>query len=566
MDRILALHRIDLHTAAQLARQIGGDASPPQVTVFDPVLLTHARLNGVPQAQLLLTPDLDFAHGITVQVLAATRRLVARLDAVLAGLLPSARGAAWCGHWLQYLHFTALGYRALAERMAPKLRGGKLHVLLPDLPHRFGYHSFLPGLAVSEVLRQRGCQVQLYSTPLPAWDAPLLPDPFSAAEGDDPDLLCHLPTCFYDAALFTAEIQAAGRRALVLPTQLFNAPMEALPRAAMVAPAALQARLPAGTLQRLDAVLDQAATLLHAELQPLVGAAGPLQAQVRVLTEALRWNALLALALAERFGKAPPRTLLLSNHDGGLHGGLLSFARAHRVRTLMVPHAKVYPDPLTSWGHDITCLGHPLQGGDVLDLDSHRMPFQPLDFAEARQPQPAAPRPLATLGVVLNAVSLNCICVVDVAAYLAGLERLRGWCRAQGVQLRIRCRPNGSVMSLLGDQMGITDAELVRDQEGSIADFGRACDLVLGWDVPTSGMLELLAAGVPVVQALFRRLGPQEWRSVDASVVPQLMQDDLLPRLEAMRTDPMALWRFARDQASQCAERAAGALPLRAWL
>jgi hypothetical protein len=121
-------------------------------------------------------------------------------------------------------------------------------------------------------------------------------------------------------------------------------------------------------------------------------------------------------------------------------------------------------------------------------------------------------------------------------------------------------------MSLLGDVMGLTDAELVRDQDGSIAEFGRSCDLVLGWDVPTSGMLELLAAGVPVMQALFRRLGPQEWRSVDAGVVPQLMLDDLLPRLEAMRTGPMALWSFAREQASRCAERAAGAKPLRAWL
>ena len=58
-----------------------------------------------------------------------------------------------------------------------------------------------------------------------------------------PELLVHLPTCFYDAPLFTAEIQASGRRALVLPSQLFNAPVDGLPAAAMVAPEVLAARL-----------------------------------------------------------------------------------------------------------------------------------------------------------------------------------------------------------------------------------------------------------------------------------------------------------------------------------
>ena len=202
----------------------------------------------------------------------------------------------------------------------------------------------------------------------------------------------------------------------------------------------------------------------------------------------------------------------------------------------------------------------------MLDLDSHRMPWSPLSFAETRQAPGGAPRPLATLGIVLNAVSLNCMCLVDVQVYLDGLARLRAWCAGQGVACRIRCRPNGSVMSLLGDVLELTDAELVRDQEGSIADFGRGCDLVLGYDVPTSGMLELLAAGVPCMQALCRRLGPQEWRSLDAEVVPQLMLDDLAPRLAQFHRDGLALWQFGHAQASQCAARAAAARPLRAYL
>lgn len=569
-DRILALHRIDLHSAGQLATQLATNAggASPVVTVLDPVLLTHARMNGVPQAQLLPTPDLDIAHGVTLQVLAATRAACVAADAVMAQFIPAARGAAWCGHWLQYLHFTAIGYRQLAQRILPAFAGSKLHVLLPDLPHRFGYHSYLPGMVLADVARAAGVAVQLYSAPVPAWDAPLLPDPaaHADAEGGAVALLCHLPTCFYDAALFTAEIQASGRRALVLPSQLFNAPVDGLPACAMVPPEVLAGRLDAATRQRLEAVLDRLGSVLTERLQPLIPNPGPLATQVRALLGGYRQNALLYLALAQRFGARPPATLLLSNHDVGLHGALLSFARAHGVRTVMVPHAKVYPDPLTSYGHDILCLGHPLQGGDVLDLDSQRMPWAPLSFAEARQAPPGTPRPLSTLGIVLNAVSLNCMCLVDVQLYLDGLARLRAWCAENGVACRIRCRPNGSVMSLLGDVLGITDAELVRDQEGSIGEFGRACGLVLGYDVPTSGMLELLAAGVPVLQALCRRLGPQEWRALDGEVVPQLMLDALLPRLETFRTDALALWQFGHQQASRCVAKAAPALPLRAHL
>lgn len=576
-ERILALHRLDLPAASQLALQLATsavaeqrDAPAPALTVLDPTLLTHARLNGLTQVQLLALPDCDIVHGAYGQTLAATRQLCAAADAVMADLVPSARGAAWCGHWLQFLHHTAFGYRQIGRQLAAARPQDKFHVLLPDLPHRFGYHSFLPGLMLSDALRQAGVAVQLYSSPLPAWDAPLIADPLSdeAADGPGPavDLLCHLPTCFYDGAQFAAELRASGRRALVLPAPLFDVPLDGLARCAMATPEGLAQRLPAPQLDRLDDTLGRLEALLFGQLSPLLPSAGLARTQVRALVQGYRHNALLYFALEERFAGRPPRTLLISNHDVGFHGALHSFARRHGVRTLMLPHAKVYPDPLTSYGHDIQCLAHPLQGGDVLDLDGSAMPCAALDFGDTWQAPSAPAEPLATLGIVLNAVSLNNMCLVDVRTYLEPLARLRDWCAAQGVDCRIRCRPNGSVMSLLIDELRIGEDALLRDQEGSIADFGRACDLVLGYDVPTSGVLELLQHGVPVIQALCRRLGLQEWRSVDPAVVPQWHLPDVIERLVAFREDGLALWRFRRRQLGQCAAAAAQALPLRAWL
>jgi len=574
-DRILALHRLDLGTAVQLAAQIAAanDGVTPGVTVLDPVLLSHARANGMPQVQWLALPDGDVIHGAYTQAMAATRTLCAAADAVMAELVPAARGAAWCGHWLQFLHHTAFGYRSIAHVLAEVLHGDRVHVLLPDLPHRFGYHSFLPGLVLSDSLRRAGVAVQLYRSPLPPWDLPMIADPLSAetggvpeADGGPVDLLCHLPTCFYDSALFASEIQAAGRRALVLPTPLFDVPLLGLPRSPMATPDDLALRLPAAMCERLETTLQRLEPVLSAHLSPLLPSAGLALAQVRALLQGYRQNALLYLALEQRFAARPPKTLLISNHDVGFHGALHSYARQHGLQTLMLPHAKVYPDPLTSYGHDIQCLAHPLHGGEVLDFDGSAMPWAPLDFGESWLVSARSPGPLATLGIVLNAVSLNNMPILDVRLYLEQLARLRDWCRANGVDCRIRCRPNGSVMSLLGDFLQIGDTELLRDQDGLIADFGQGCDLVLGYDVPTSGVLELLQHGVPVVQVLCRRLGLQEWRSVAPEVVPQLPVATALVRLAEFRRDPMALWSFRRQQAGRCAAAAARALPLRAWL
>lgn len=566
-ERILALHRMDLALADQLSQQLAGQTGRPAplVTVFDPVLLTHAYSLGLSTVRLLPTPDCDIELGGTARALAGTRLLQAALDPLLAELVPEAPGTVWCGRWLVQLQLTALGYARIARAMAPALADGPVHVLLPELPHRYGFHSFVPGLVLSDELRRAGLAVQLYSSPLPPWDEPLLPDPASAADGPV-DLLCHLPTCFADAGLFADEIRASGRAALNLPAQLFDAPLDGVPRSAQATPQQLAERLAPAQQARLASVLDRAGQLLSQQLAPLLPGSRLAQVQVEALVEGLRHNALLYFALCERFDARPPATLLLSNHDTGLHGALLSFARRHGLRTLLVPHAKIFNEVVTSTGHDPLCLTHPLQGGEVADLDGARLPRAALDFGEAWQ-LPATPcRPLATLGLVLNSVAANAMCVVDLRVYLDGLRRLLAWCQAQGIECRVRCRPNGSSLALLCAQLGLSLEDLMQHQAGSITDFGAGCDLVLGYDVPTSGVFELLRHGTPVLQALCRRLAPHEARIVDSGTVPQLGLDEVVARLDGLRADPLQLWRFAREQRSRYLAASAQALPLRHWL
>jgi hypothetical protein len=570
MQRILVLHRLDLQAAAQLAGQLARSGVADDaivVTVLDPVLHTYALANGLPQVHLLDLPGCAGAAAeAAARALASARLVSGQADDLMAELIPQARGAAWCTFWHRTLHTTAYGCRSAARALAQATPDDTVHLLLPDAPLRYGYHSFVPGLMFYEGLRLAGRAPKLYVNPLPAVDAALLPDPASAPQGLAVDLLCHLPTCFGDGALFSAELRASGRSVLVMPSQVFDVATDGLARCSLVPAEQLAAGLTAAQRSALAAVLDRLSTLLAEQLQPLLSSTRMLQTQVAALVEGYRLNALMFMALQAHFGARPPRTLLISNHDVGLHGAFISFARLHGLRTVMVPHAKIFNSVVPSYGHDLLCLTHALQGGEVIDLDGYRMPTGTLDFAQPLRMDPAPARPLALLGIVLNAVSAKALCLVDMATYLGGLRRLLDWCRAQGVVCRIRCRPNGSLLSVLSAALNVSSDDLIGFQQGSLVEFAEGCELVVGYDVPTSGVLDLLAQGIPVLQALCRRLEPEERRIVDAEVVPLLSVDQALQRLGGFVADPLALWTFRREQQTQLARASAGAQPLRAWL
>ena len=375
-----------------------------------------------------------------------------------------------------------------------------------------------------------------------------------------------MPTCFQDSALFTAELQASGKAVLVLPSPVYDVPTDGLPRCSLAPPQQLAERLAPADLQALEALLPQLSALLMQHIEPLLGHPGMAQRQVDAIVDGYRLNALLYLALQARFGRQPPRTLLISNHDVGLHGAMVSFARQHGLRILMVPHAKIFNSVVPSYDQDVLCLTHPMQGGEVIDVDGCRMATGLLDFGRDLRLPSQAPRPLATLGIVLNAVSANTIMLLDMHIYLHGLQQLVAWCQARQVRCRIRCRPNGSILPLVSARLGLDAEELAQHQQGSLVDFAQGCDLVLGYDVPTSGAFDLLEQGLPVLQALCRRLEPEQLRMADARIVPRLFIADTLQKLDSFVDDPLALWRYRRDQHARLVAASAEAQPLRAWL
>ena len=570
-DRVLALHRLDLPAALQLVQQLRGQAEPGcdrmvQLSVIDPVLFNYAMLTGVPDVSLMRVPDVQVSMSVVPQAWAATRALCTATDAVMAEFIPETRGAAWCGHMVQHLHIFLLGYRAAADLLATRLRTEQVHLLLPDQPFRFGVHSFLPGIVLATLMRERGVSVQVYANSQLSLDPPLIADPASVSDDTPVQLLCHLATCFYDSIMFSSEVAASGRQAMVLPSQHYDVETPGLTRCVMATPQGLAQRMSQIQQRELETTLEKLRSVLTQHFSPMVGAPRWTQLQVDALVEAFRHQALLFMALEQRFAAAPPDTLLISNHDTGQHGALLSFATRHRMRVVMVPHSKIFNVPVKCYGHEMLCLTHALEGGEVQDLYGRPVPTALLDFPQERRWPARAPQPLRTVGLVLNGLSASGLCLVDLVPYVAGVEQLRTWCVQQGVACRIRVRTNESAASLLVSALGIPLEDLQTWQEGPIADFGEDCDLVVGYDVPTSGVLDILARGTPVVQAFCRLMGPEEARMISAEVVHQEPVAGVLALLERLKHDPVALWQYTQDQRLRLLQAGRSARPLRSYL
>lgn len=557
---ILVNHRSDF----MLAQQLLGQLPEAEVLLFDPQLLEHARNLGLPQARLQRWPGNDLNWRVYRAVREEAAALQRRVDHALASQVPEAPGCQWHHYGLFYLLFTLRGYTAIGEQLAAHKPATRLHVLGPQQAFRYGQHSFVPALALMQAFGRAALSGQFYSYELPAPPEDQLPDLRQAA-ATRPDLLVHLPTCFYDHAYFEGEVLASGQAALNLPSPFYDVALPSLPGTPMESLLALGQRIPAQTLDRIEAVLATLRQLLHEALAPLMASPAYLSMQLQALLEAYRRQLLFFEALEQAFQARPAQQLLISNHDAGLHGPLLSHAQRHRMRVLLVPHAKFFNAPAPELPNAL-CLSHALQGTAVAGLSGKPVASATLAFPERLSLPETLPRPLKVLGVLLAGVSYNSMCAADMDAYLDGLRRLQQWCDARGIECRLRCKPTDGFASQIAGHLGIDVQQILRQFQGSLADFGAACDLCLGYDVPTSGAIELLRQGTPMLHAQLRPLLPEELSLLNGRIVPLRMLDETLAQLQQWQQDPSSLWRFRRQQHAAYLNLQAEARPLRDFL
>ena len=556
------LNAAEIAAAAQLAKGV----EQPDFIVFDPVLIDQLAQAGLGPVQCMSWQGAPPYRTRPADAHRLTRTLGQTLDAAAQPLWPGLGIGAWQHLSLYYLHMALVWYGPLFEAMAGQLAGRTLHLLLCDRPQNFYFPSFVPGLLLLQQAQRSGMPFQAYNFNTRADDAPHVPALHGQREADgQPFLLTHLPTCFYDMDGFNAEIAASGKTVVNLRSHLWDVPVRADTQIAAVPAESLQHAVSAEDGARIERVVQALAAPLDAHLARWLTAPSYRTRQVAQLQAVYRAQ-LLSLALLEQhFAVALPSRLLLSDHDTGLHGPLEAFARHHQRPMVIVPHSRTSTD-FEFRAHDATALYNPIQGESVYDVAGRRPAQHILDYPLNLRFDTALPAPVRKVGLLLNGVSLNGVPGADWAAQVQGIALIVRWCAERGLTLILRSRPGQSLKGLLIEQAGLTAAQMADSVQGSMADFAQRCDLCLMYDAPTSGALELLTRGIPVLNPVVSGLTRRETATTSADVVPRASLDATLDHASALVADVLELQRFRKQQFQALAQRCGQGLPLRSFL
>lgn len=560
-NAIIATHRLDLPPAVHL-RSVLGEAG---IHVFDPQMLDRARFEGIADARLIKWVSRSGAGDDYRKAGQQAAGVEQAVEQILGKIFPEAVGCRWLYHTLFYLFYTVNRYSGLADAVLKEEADVHLHIPMGDKPFRYGYPSFLQALLLIERLIGSGKPYSAYSYELPAVPPDAVPADFGAL-GKDYDIFAHLPTCFYDAAFFDAEMAASTRQCLNFKAQYWDVPLPSLDAVQLCPADQLFSRLsPARQVQMAEALV-RIREVLAGVLKQFIATGDYVARQVDCLVGMCRTQMVFHEALVERFAAHRPRKLLLSNHDGGLHGPFLSFARRFAIPVLFVPHSKIFNGSVAARSLDVRCLTHPIQGGEVVDEGGRRLPTDFIGFPETVTADFAHPKKLESVGLILSSISYNGLCGVDPEVYLAGVRKISDWCKENGVTCRIRCKPTDSFIHWLVEALGLDHGQLQENLQGNILDFARANDLCLMYDAPTSGAVDLLKNGIPVLNPVGRPLIPEEERLVSSDLVPRGQVEEILARMGSFVADTGNLFVFRRQQFQRYVAAQSQALPLRMFL
>jgi hypothetical protein len=559
---IVVFERPDIAAVLLLLPQI----PEAEVWVFDPHLLDNLHDCGITGARFIdIRLQVDMPSHIA-QVQARALATALQVEAGLHRLVPETEG----GHWqhLNYYHLTStfLQYELLWDRFLQGVTDTTFHIPVRDIAATYYAHSFLPSVLLLERLNIRGIPFSAHAHSRIDAIPQQIPARLATEETSGYDLFVHLPTCIYDRDYYADELAASGLRPLNFAAQNWNVPFPTMDTAELADAEAALADLREPQRQTIEAALAE----LTAELEGYFGGRirTPSFAQRQAVHLASQYQAQLTFFyhLTNRFARNPPQKLVLSNHDSGLHGPLISFARAHNVPILFLPHAKVFNWEIATRYRNVSALFHPVQGGAISDVAGRRVGAYPLMFREQQQRSTATADRLANIGIVLNKFSLDGMVLMNLDDYLGGLRTLLSWCSQHGIRATLRSKPGGSCIRWLAAELGVDIQTLSLGMAGTLADFAQSCDLCIMYDAATSGAIDLLRMSVPTLNTVFRAMSGEETSIVHDHLVPTLSVPATLEKLDGYRKDPTHLAIFRNEQFADYIGRFGRALPLRAYL
>jgi hypothetical protein len=225
MEQVLIITSAhDLPAAEQLAARLG----TYRTYFFDPTLVDAIAATSLQRAELLLWDDAPSFAELEAGAHAHVRRFEEALDretaAARAALQPGPSLQGWQSLNLYYLMMNWQWYQGLWQSLEKRLRGPHPHIFVCDNPASFYWPSFVPALLLLQQLQAWDVTFTACPYGERTDESDVMMDLYGAADGAY-DVLTHLPTCFYDAQHFSAELAAAGCRRIDVKAKYWNVPM-----------------------------------------------------------------------------------------------------------------------------------------------------------------------------------------------------------------------------------------------------------------------------------------------------------------------------------------------------
>lgn len=541
---IVVLNAGDIPGAFQVAR----DLPSYIVYVFDPVLVDLVAASGLKNIEFIPWADGPRYHELDASARAMAFALEAQLDLALRELIPEVSIRGWQHLNLYYLFMSLKWYAGLWDTLADRLSGLRPHVFICDNPAHYYFNSFVPSVLLLWHLKSRGVEFAAYNYGAREDDADLIPE-LSGVEsaGLVERILTHLPACMYDFRYFDQEVVASGKTLVNIEAKVFNTPLHVHRNIGLVNAEPVVATLPEHRREVLASFSQRLSVLLDAFLEPHIVIPAYRARQSAYIARLYRAQLLTYDQLNSHFQHSRPTRLLLSDHDAGFHGPLVSFAQAHCLPVLLLPHAKTTADIEFSYGN-IAALTHPLQGQSIFSAQGKSVLNPHMVYPEKLSASTVFSGGVRTISLLLNAISLNGVPFTSYAEYIAGIGKVATWCRENGIELIVRCKPSYAIVNLLVRELGFDRGSLSQSASESMEEHVKRCDLCLMYDTPTSASLHFLQNAVPIVNCVVEPLSPAELTMVNANLVPQEDVAASLRRLSGFVSDPLNFFTFRNAQ------------------
>lgn len=553
----------DIAMAANLRSQLG-DA---EIWVFDPNYLDDLRLAGIYDGKFI-----DCKHGLDI----ASHVKEAELQAIsieqevgfeLGKLIPDTTEFHW-QHLNLYHQLLAINsFVVLWDKLLLSQQDVKFNVLIHDIPGQYYAPSFWPAVLLLERLNAMNIPFSAYNYNSSDNTTQLIP----AGGNFDGNLdryhaFVNLPTCIYDAPFYEEEINAAAENVLNFQSMHWNVNFSTLRSVGLCSVEEALGKLSSVDQLAINECTASITHILTKVFSRYILTQDYVIRQAGFLAKQYQAQIVFYFSLVKEFSSAPPRKVILSNHDAGLNGPFTSFAAKYNIPIIFLPHAKVFNWPITSSYSNITALTHPMQGGLVTNLEGKRVATHAITFPEVQCNSFSPVTSLKSVGLILNNFSSDGYTLTDLTEYSEGVKKIIAWCNRYGIKCRPRVKPSGTCINWLIEAVGLDGAELIMNAQSVISDFTKECDICLMFDCPTSGASEMLRNSIPVVNTIFLPLSPDKKTIVNDNIVPRESVGDTLQRLDFYRVNPHELFVFRTRQFAKYVASFGESLPLRMFI